>query len=187
MSLAFPGENPALNRAGGAAISVILIAALALDGLISAFGTQRKRMLIGWGLAALLLALSATQNHDLIFRQFHQQFREGSWNTSEMGAVLSDFRAAYGTDETVWIVPYPHWADTRLPPIWAGIPQRDIAVFRENLPNTLNFPAPKLFMYYTRDEETAALLRELYPQGVVRRFTSAVNEGKDFMIYLVEK
>jgi len=187
MSLAFPAENPALNRTGGAGISVILIAALALDGLISAFGAQRKRVLIGWGLAGLLLAVSAAQNHDLVFRQFNLMFRDGSWNTSEMGAVLSDFRATYGRDDTVWIVPYPHWVDTRLPPIWAGIPERDIALFKENLSNSLNFPAPRLFMYNTADEEAAALLRELYPQGVVRRYTSAVNESKDFMIFLVEK
>lgn len=187
LSLAFPAENPALNRAGGAAIPVILIAALALDGLIEAFGPGGKRRLIGWGLAALLLAASAYQNYDLVFRVFNQQFREGSWNSSEMGRIISDFRATYGEDETVWIVPYPYWVDTRLPPIWAGIPERDIAMFKENLGNSLQFAAPKLFMYKPEDAEAESLLKELYPQGVIRRFTSAVNSSKDFMIFLVEK
>jgi hypothetical protein len=35
LSIAFPNENPALNRTGGAAVVVILISALALDGLVS--------------------------------------------------------------------------------------------------------------------------------------------------------
>ena len=187
MSLAFPSENPALNRAGGAAIPVIMIAALALDGLVSAFGADRRRMLIGWGIAGLLLAASAYQNYDLVFRQFNELFRANSWNTSEMGQVISDFRATYGTDEPVWIVPYPYWVDTRLPPIWAGIPERDIAMFQQNLSNSLGVPAPKLFMYKPEDTETESILRQLYPQGVTRRYTSAVNSIKDFMIFLVDK
>ncbi|MFL7871047.1 MAG: glycosyltransferase family 39 protein, partial [Anaerolineales bacterium] len=36
LSLAFPAENPALNRAGGAYVPVFVIVALALDGLVSA-------------------------------------------------------------------------------------------------------------------------------------------------------
>ncbi len=187
MSLAFPDENPALNRTGGAAIPVILIASMALEGLVQAFGAERKRRLIGWGLAGLLLAASAYQNYDLVFRVFNQLFRDGSWNTSEMGQVITDFRLTYGEDETVWIVPYPYWVDTRLPPIWAGIPERDIAMFKENLGNSLGVPAPKLFMYKPEDTETENILKEMYPQGVIRRYTSAVNSSKDFMIFLVEK
>ncbi len=187
MSLAFPSENPSLNRTGGAAIPAILIASLALEGLVQAFGAAPKRRLIGWGLAGLLLAVSAYQNYHLVFNVFNQQFREASWNSSEMGQVIKDFRATYGEDESVWIVPYPYWVDTRLPPIWAGIPERDIAMFKENLGNSLSVPAPKLFMFKPEDTEAERILRELYPQGTLRRYTSAVNSSKDFMIFLVEK
>ncbi|HEY6073399.1 MAG TPA: hypothetical protein VIV15_08435, partial [Anaerolineales bacterium] len=187
LSLAYPAENPALNRASGAAIPVILIAALALDGLVVAFGSGGRRTFIAWGLAGVLLAMSAWQNYDLVFNQFNKQFRSGAWNTSEMGQVISDFRATYGETDTVWIVPYPYWVDTRLPGIWAGIPNRDFALFKEELPNSVNFPFPKMFIYWPEDTEAENILKQLYPQGTIRRYPSAVDPSKDFMIFFVEK
>jgi hypothetical protein len=187
LSLAYPAENPAINRASGAAVPVIMISALALDGLISAFGSQRRSQLAGWSLALALLAVSAWQNYDLVFRQFNIQFRAGAWNTSEMGQVISDFRASYGETDTVWIVPFPYWVDTRLPGVWAGIPNRDFALFRENLSNSLDSPFPKLFMYRPEDTETETALKQLYPRGVISRYPSAADASKDFMIFFVEK
>lgn len=192
LSLAYPGENPALNRAGGAAVPAILIAALALDGLLTALtgpaeGSGKRRVWLAWGLTGALLAVSAYQNHDLVFNQFATQFRARALNTSEMGKVISEFRADYGQTDTVWIVPYPFWVDTRLPGVWAGIPNRDFAVFRENLPGTLSSPYPKLFIFWQEDVETEQALRELYPNGTLSRYTSAVDPTKDFFVYFVER
>jgi 4-amino-4-deoxy-L-arabinose transferase-like glycosyltransferase len=183
LSLAFPGENPALNRAGGAAVTVILIAALALDGLITAFGSGQRR---GWAalLVGFLLFTSLSQNYDLVFHQFDSQYRDGAWNTSEMGKVIQQFGQTYGQTDTLWIIPYPYWVDTRLPGIWAGIPNRDFAIFRENLPETLMKPYPKMFIYRPDDVESEAALRALYPQGTVSRYHS-VYANKDFMLYFV--
>ena len=44
LSLAFPGENPALNRAGGAYIPAFLIGAMALDGLATAIGLGKPAL-----------------------------------------------------------------------------------------------------------------------------------------------
>ncbi|MFZ5880670.1 MAG: glycosyltransferase family 39 protein [Chloroflexota bacterium] len=187
LSLAFPGENPALNRAGAAAIPATLLAALALDGLVSAFGSGRLKTVIAWGLAGVLLAVSAYQNYNLVFNVFDTQFKAGAWNTSEMGMVISDFRAQYGRTDTLWIVPFPYWVDTRLPGVWAGIPNRDFALFKENLSSSLEAPYPKLFIYWPLDTETETLLKGLYPQGTIRRYSSQVDPSKDFMIYFVEK
>ncbi len=187
LSLAFPGENPALNRAGGAAIPAILLAAVALDGLAASFGSGKIRMGIAWGLVGLLLAASSYQNYDLIFNKFDTQFKMGAWNTSEMGAIISDFREEYGETDTLWIVPFPYWVDTRLPGVWAGIPNRDFAMFKENLSSTVEAPFPKLFIYWPEDAEAEAILRDLYPQGAITRHLSPVDPSKDFMIYFVEK
>jgi hypothetical protein len=187
LSLAYPAENPALNRSGGAAIPAILIAALALDGLVTGFGSGQKRNIIAWSLAGVLLAASAYQNYDLVFNQFDTQYKQGSWNTSEMGKVISDFRALYGETDTVWIVPFPYWVDTRLPGVWAGIPNRDFAMFKENLSSTVSAPFPKEFMYRPDDPEAEQILKQLYPQGVISRYTSAVDPNKDFMIYFVAR
>ncbi len=195
LSLAFPGENPALNRAAAAAIPTILISALALDGFLRAFQVPESnesfqrgglRSIMPWILIGLALAGSAYQNYDLVFHQYDQQFRAGAWNSSEMGKVINDFRAEYGHTDTVWIVPYPHWVDTRLPGVWAGIPNRDFAMWPDNLSDTLNKPYPKLFIFNLENLETENALRELYPQGLMSRYTSAT-PGKDFNLFFIEK
>ena len=186
LSLAFPGENPALNRAGGAAVPVFLVSGLALDGLVAGLGSGKRRECLAYGLTGILFAASAFQNYDLVFHQFNDQFRAGAWNTSEMGQVILEFGRTYGETDTVWIVPYPYWVDTRLPGVWAGIPNRDFAMWPENLSSTLEAPSPKLFIFWPEDAKTEQLLKELYPHGALSRHTSPA-PGKDFMIFFVEK
>ncbi|MFZ5908656.1 MAG: glycosyltransferase family 39 protein [Chloroflexota bacterium] len=200
LSLAFPGENPALNRAGGAYIPAFLLAALALDGLLGAASRRnggqagasgKMRAGVAWGLGLLLVSTSAVQNYDLVFRQYADQFDGGAWNSSEMGAVIKEFGQVYGTTDTAWIVPYPHWVDTRLPGVWAGIPNRDFAIWPENLPDTVELPGPKLFLVKANvsgspenDQETLDALKELYPQGRLELHPSDV-EGHEFWVYFV--
>jgi hypothetical protein len=186
LSLAFPGENPALNRAGGAAVPAFVISGLALDGLAAGLGSGKRREFLAYGLTGILFAASAFQNYDLVFHQFNEQFRAGAWNTSEMGQVIQEFGQTYGETDTVWIVPYPHWVDTRLPGVWAGIPNRDFAVWPEDLSSTREAPYPKLFIFRPEDQTTEQLLKELYAGGSLTRHTSSA-PGKDFMISLVEK
>ncbi len=191
LSLAFPGENPALNRAGAAYIPAFILAAMALDGLLTSFGRGGIRSLMTWVLAGILFLASAFQNYDLVFNQYYTSFRNGSWNSSDMGKVIQEFEQIYGTAETVWIVPFEHWVDTRLPAVWAGIPNRDMAMWRENLSSTVDFSGPKLFMVKAdleqpegNDQETLDILGSLYPNGHVRLFDSDV-PGHDFWIYSV--
>ena len=87
-----------------------------------------------------------------------------------MGVVIKQFEETYGTTETVWIVPFPHWVDTRLPGVWAGIPNRDFAMWRDNLPGTVQLPGPKLFLVKanrklpeTNDQETLDMLWRVIP------------------------
>ena len=191
LSLAFPGENPALNRAGGAYVTAFVIAALALDSLVTGLGRGNVRMAFAWVVMILLFAWSGVQNYDLVFRQYYEAYRGGSWNSSEMGAVIKEFEETYGRTDTVWIVPFPHWVDTRLPGVWAGIPNRDFAIWREDLPGTVSVPGPKLFLVKANqelpeanDQETLDLLRELYPQGTLDLFDADVI-GHDFWMYSV--
>jgi hypothetical protein len=199
LSLAFPSENPALNRAGGAYVPVFVVAALALDGFVSAtlntsvagIGRGKVRAGFAWGLAVILMAWSGVQNYDLVFHQYYDAFRIGAWNSSEMGTVIKEFGETYGQTNTVWIVPFPHWVDTRLPGVWAGIPNRDFAIWRERLPETVQLSGPKLFMVKANpkvpeanDQETLDVLRGLYPQGSLELHRSDVM-GHDFWMYFV--
>jgi Dolichyl-phosphate-mannose-protein mannosyltransferase len=191
LSLAFPGENPALNRAGGAYIPAIIIGALALDGLLTSFGRGRMRSVLMWITAIVLFYFSAAQNYDLVFNQYYNSFRQGAWNSSDMGKAIKEFQQVYGTTDTVWIVPFPYWVDTRLPAVWAGIPNRDMAMWRENLTTTLPLSEPKLFIVKAdlenpdgNDQESLDILKIMYPNGQLRLFDSDV-PGHDFWIFTV--
>lgn len=186
LSLAYPAENPALNRAGGASIVVILVSALALEGLVAGLGSEKKRVFIAYALTGILFAASAYQNYDIVFNKLDKNFRATAWNTSELGMVIGDFRDKYGQTDSAWIVPYPFWVDTRLPGVWAGIPDRDFALFPAKLSESLSVPAPKMFIFWREDLETEKLLKELYPNGSLTRYTSTY-ENKDFFIFMVEE
>ncbi|MDO9347973.1 MAG: glycosyltransferase family 39 protein, partial [Anaerolineales bacterium] len=79
LSLAFPAENPALNRAGGALVPAFLIVALALEGLLAGFGGCPERSVarpgtshraLAWAVTGILLIWSMSQNYDLVFKQY---------------------------------------------------------------------------------------------------------------------
>ncbi|MFN8412305.1 MAG: glycosyltransferase family 39 protein [Anaerolineales bacterium] len=182
LSLAFPLENPALNRAGGAAVVAILVSARALEGWLAGAGVDRRRQYVAYAVTAVLLSVSMFQNYNLVFRTFDASFRRAVWNSSEMGAVIK----AHDNVQTAWIVPYAQWVDTRLPAIWMGEVTRDFALPANELFRTTLVAGSKLFIFKPEDMETEIFLKQLYPNGRLSRYTSAF-VGKDFMIFTVEK
>jgi hypothetical protein len=186
MSLAFPQENPILNRTAGAFVPAFVIAALALDGLLN---TLRVRVAAPWGqrvgtlLCLAVLALSVSQNYDLIFVQHTQLYTLSSWNTSEIGTVIRNFATTVGDYDHAWVVPYPYWVDTRLVGMNAGVPDRDYALWPDQLSQTLGIPGMKLFIFNPEDRQAESVLRSLYPQGAMSPYPSKV--GKNFVVYFV--
>jgi hypothetical protein len=189
LSLAYPEENPSLNRTGGALVPVFLLVGFGLDSLLNSFMRRKqavdstvevvastvypaRSVFAGVVLLGLFVA-SFSQNYDLIFNQYYRQYSRGAWNSAEMGAVMRGFIDKGGPVDNVWIVPYAFWVDTRLPPFWAGVPGRDIAIAPDNIDDTREIPGPKLFMFQLQDEATRQLLEELYPQGVLTVLESA--------------
>ena len=187
LSLAFPGENPALNRMSGAMVPVFLIVAFALDSLLETLrnytGGRAGQVLAGC-LGLILFALASLQNYDLVFRQYQEYYRLAAWNTSEMGEVIHTYTTTAGSPETAWVLAFPHWVDTRLVGINAGFPTRDFAIAREDLASTLAEPRAKLFLIKQVDTEGLDALRQLYPDGALQEHNSLV-EGHDFWIYYV--
>jgi 4-amino-4-deoxy-L-arabinose transferase-like glycosyltransferase len=187
LSLAFPEENPSLNRSGGALIPVFLIVALALENIIvnlRSIFPGRSGKWLGYGIALLAALASLGANYRLVFVDYYQQFKTRAWNTSEIGAVIRQFSGTIGDEHQAWVVPYPHWVDTRLVGIQALGRVRDYALWPSEIASTTGAPAPKLYIYKPEDEEAIQVLQELYPDGIIERFESEV-EGREFMLYYV--
>jgi 4-amino-4-deoxy-L-arabinose transferase-like glycosyltransferase len=189
LSLAFPGENPSLNRTAGAMVPVFLIVAVALDGLVTATLSKMNRrvgLALTWVLVLVLAGWSSYQNYDLVFNKYATQFTTGAWNTSELGGVIKQFGQVYGSTDNAWIVPYPYWVDTRLPGVWIGIPNHDFAIWPDGFNTTLNLTGPKLFIVNMADTASLDQLTALYPNGVWSHYYSKTKiDGKDFLIFFV--
>jgi hypothetical protein len=187
LSLAFPEENPSLNRTGGALIIVFLIIGLAFDAMLRTLQSRRLApggVWLSWVLCVFLFTWSGSQNYDLVFNQYATQFRTNAWNTSELGAVIRQFADSAGSQDSAWVIPYPHWVDTRLVGIRAGFPEKDYALWRDNIVETIDDSRPKMYLVKPEDSETIDLLRSLYPTGVLFLYDAYV-DGRDFYIYSV--
>jgi 4-amino-4-deoxy-L-arabinose transferase-like glycosyltransferase len=187
LSLAFPSENPALNRGAGALVPVFLIVGLALDGLLRGLETSLspasgKRL--AWVIALVLLLFSSFQNFDLVFRQYQRNYALASWNSSEIGAVIRAYTQTLGEEKNAYVVAYPHWVDTRLVGINAGFPTRDFAIWPEHFPDIQAEPPPKLFVISPQDTASLSTLQMQYPNGYLKAYTSKV-ENKDFWQFFV--
>jgi len=187
LSLAFPEENPSLNRSGGAYVVVFLITAMAVYAIFDAILKKAH----GWLgkattgiLGFLLLGLMMNQNYTLVFDQFKQQFDSNSLNTYEIGATIRDFADSVGDPDAAYVVPYPYWVDTRLVGINAGFPDKDYALWPEDFETTLVQNENKLFILKPEDTQALEKLQQLYPLGVVNRKESKYN-GKDYLLFLV--
>jgi hypothetical protein len=188
LSLAYPAENPALNRAAGAVVPVFVIVALGLDGLLTGLmracrSSGGKSMTVIMGLT--LLSWSCIQNYDLVFRQFDHNFTAGAWNTSEIGRVVRGFADTIGGGENAHVIPFPHWVDTRLVGINAGFPTRDFAIKDERIVETASIAQPQLFILRPEDTRHAAMLRDLFPDGFFKIFESPRSESKNFLMFYV--
>jgi len=190
LSLAFPEENPSLNRTSGAIVPVFLLVAIGLDSLLNSISFRREpdenssinensrsigqRPVLAGIIVLILIAFSFSQNFNLIFKTYYEQYRANAWNSSEMGSVMKDFIRKGGSADQAWIVPFPFWVDTRLPPFEAGVPGKDIAITRENINTTAGLPGAKLFMFALNDINTRAELQRVYPQGKLTLFSSVL-------------
>ncbi|HEY9076395.1 MAG TPA: glycosyltransferase family 39 protein [Anaerolineaceae bacterium] len=187
LSLAFPGENPSLNRTGAAYIPIFLLVGLALDSLMTSWEKAASGQWfarLGWLVAGVFFLVACLQNFSLVFDQYARVYRMSSWNTTEMGQVVRGFIQSVGDRESFYLVGYPYWVDSRLVALNAGIPDRDPAIFTDQLVNTVSNGGTKLFLLNLEDQEDVEQLKFLYPEGSLTRYTSRV-ETKDFLIFLV--
>lgn len=188
LSLAFPNENPCLNRTGGAYVVIFVIVGMAADALYQAITRWRPRFgrWAGVALVGLLALVAARANYDLVFHQYADEFRAGAWNTTAIGEVIHGFVALGNDPHSAWVIPYPYWVDTRLVAINAGLfPEiPDTALPPQRIADTQDVPAPKLFILKPEDKPSLDALQHLYPNAIVRLHTSPL-QGKNFIVFFV--
>lgn len=187
LSLAFPNENPAPNRAAGALVPVFALAAIPL-ALVPQWAKDNwnRKWLTRVAISSLLFLgfLSAFSNYHLVFDMFAFQHRNGTWNTREVGEYIRSFATSGGDFDTAHVIPYPNWMDTRLVGMIAGVPRKDYAIKAEDLETLPAEQRAQLFIVKPEDEFALSKLRELYPSGHLRRVESEAI-GRDFMVYFV--
>lgn len=185
LSLAFPGENPATNRASGAMVPVFTAAGTALYALLTwvkkQWNAHRQPILAAIAMTAIAL-LAAVLNYALVFDEYAENYRRSAWNTLDAGGIIRGFAESVGDYDSAYMMAYPHWMDTRLVGMAAGKPTRDYALWGDQLESILPIDRPHLFLVNPNDEETLTLLQETFPEGVLTTFDSEL-EGKDILIY----
>jgi len=187
LSLAFPNENPSLNRTAGAYVPVFLIAAIGFDALLSSIRSRvegsagyRGAVLIG----VLLIVVIIYSNYQLFFVQYRAQYNQNAWNTTELGEVMNGFVKSGGSADTAYVVGYPYWVDTRLVGINAGFPRINPEINIGMLAATADDPRSKVFMINTNDVVALTTLRELFPMGK-SVMHSAPNPEQNFILFNV--
>jgi hypothetical protein len=189
LALAFPGENPAPNRAGGALVPVFTVAGIALVSLLAGLRRawpRRAGLVLVVGVAALLILMAGRNNYRMLFDDFDAGYRGRAWNTKDAGDVIRGFAESVGSYTTAHVVPYRHWFDTRLVGFQAGRPGVDYALPRESIDGLMAEAAPQLFLVNVNDLETMEKLRQDFPEGQATRFLSGI-DGRDFWIYFVPR
>lgn len=187
LSIAFPTENPSLNRTAAALVPVFLLVGLSLDGFLSGIKSHIAAPMgrgLVWVIGILLLVWSGYQNYDLVFNQYQQNYTNSSWNTSEIGEAIKDFIVIIGSQENAYVVAFPHWVDTRLVGINAGFPTKDFAIWPEDFQKTVKDQGAKLFIIKIDDSDSMTALQNLYPEGILQLHTSDV-PNKEFYQFFV--
>jgi hypothetical protein len=190
MSLAFPQENPALNRSGGAIVPVFIIIGLGFYYFINLMVINNEKKIIpkflGGAFALTLIIFSVQQNYELVFSKYSDQFNTNAWNTSEIGNIIARFVDKGNNPDNAFVIPYPYWVDTRLVGINAGYPRKDYALWPEDIKTTENSTGDKLFILMPQDRKSLDTIKLLYPQAE-EEFYYSRTPGKNFIIVSVKQ
>lgn len=209
LTLAYTIENPSFTRTSGTIPAIFMLAALPLGLLLWRVSHVPGRV---WGmslgaLAALailagVLGSALDWNRDNFFTHYHLSY-SNSWKPyREIARPLRSFAEGEGSYGNAFMVAYPHWLDHRILGAMAGdIRWPNGLVERSDLPLAIQRnagtpyaydPARPLFvMYHADDDATESYLRELFPDGEVRRYAYTWQTGIDtvsegaFFIYTV--
>lgn len=185
LSLAFPGENPSMTRALGAAIPVLLTSAYGMVVVfrILAAALKRKSLAVVLITGLLMFGPIVVSNYNLIFKQYASNYKNSAWNTNEIGEVINRFYSS-GKEGLSYLISYPYWVDSRAVAISMGRPEQNLSLPATEIASTQSVTLPKLFILNPMDKNSIAELQAVYPDGVISTYQST-NPDKNFIIFIV--
>jgi hypothetical protein len=188
LSLAYPGENPSLNRSAGVLVPIFVIIGIGYfifnKAIIDYFPKRISRIIAGT-MGLIIVSISMANNFHIVFNEYKEQFDKNAWNSSEIGGVINNFVQSGNDPDLAYVIPYPHWVDTRLVGFNAGYPGKDYALWGEEISNTGKISGDKLYIFKPEDNETLTELGRYFPDGEASIFYSRIT-GKEFIIYTVK-
>ncbi|MHA1888538.1 MAG: glycosyltransferase family 39 protein, partial [Promethearchaeota archaeon] len=94
LSLAFPGENPSLNRSAGALVPIFVVVGIGFHifskAIINSFPKRISRIISG-SVGVIIVLISIKNNYHIVFKEYREQFDKNAWNSSEIGDVIKNF------------------------------------------------------------------------------------------------
>lgn len=188
LSLAYPGENPSLNRSAGALVPIFVIVGigfLVFNKAINRAFPKRISRIISGTVGMVLVSISIVNNYHIVFSEYKEQFDRNAWNSTEIGDVVKKFVQSGGNPDLAYVVPYPHWVDTRLVGFNAGYPGRDFALWRDEISDITKDSGDIMYIVKPEDSTTLSALDRYFPDGETAIFYSRI-PGKEFIIYTVK-
>ena len=80
-------------------------------------------------------------------------------------SVIKNFIQSGNNPDLAYVIPYPHWVDTRLVGFNAGYPGKDYAILGDEISDTKEISGDKLFIFKPEDSDTLTELDRCYSDG----------------------
>ena len=183
LSLAYPGENPSLNRAAPSLPLVFLVAALPLLWLGQRFASQ-PRALRALGFAALagIGILSLRWNYKSYFVEFADSYDLLIEHSLDMAKVLQEYRAQGIPYSRAYLLGFDYWVDGRNIAFEIGDPDWADAHLLPARQMPTDLARPILFLYHTADVERLEKIALLCPGR--RRMVHEKHKDRNFGVYV---
>ena len=184
--IAYPNENPSLNRAGTAIPTVFLLVGAAFAYLWRGFLRERVVLRVA-GLSALVAAasLSIKENAEAYFVRLGAEYDALIEHSMEMAAVIRQYQAQGIPLARQYLLASDFWVDARNialdlgEPAWAETNNIASPKVPEGLAER-----PLVFLYRANDAGRLETLKSLYPGGVARTLPQS-HPDRNFGVYLV--
>ena len=188
LALAFPVENPGINRAAVAMPSVFILAALPAAWML---GEARRRNLAARVVVVLsLLTLAAAavrENYQSYFVRFRNEQTVLLEPTMDLVRVMREYRAKGVSFDNVYLLNLGNWIDGRSIAFEIGDPRwndpHDIAPGRA-VPFIRD--RPLLFFVHQSDPQRRAQLKDAFPNGH-ERFVKQPFPDRSYYTYFVPR